>query len=227
MTERAVRAARAANSPTATAPCTGPGRLQTTAAATTAPPTSTATTSTIVVRVSSLPPAAPKATPAKAAPRITSAARGAWERSTRGRDLGQERHSAEQWDATAQRDEHAGHREQAEGDQRHQQRCGQVVARAGQVEQAVGVGLDGLVTDLHTGRARAAVGVTGDRSQRLGVLAALGLLLGRQWLPVRARVAGTPAALVGPALDGSGEDLAAVAVLVAVRGQAVERLLEL
>src|SRR5215212_9907582 len=117
MTERAVRAARAANSPTATAPCTGPGRLQTTAAATTAPPTSTATTSTIVVRVSSLPPAAPKATPARAPPRITSAARGAWLRSTRRRDLGQEGYPPEQRHAAAQRHQHARDREQAEHDQ--------------------------------------------------------------------------------------------------------------
>src|SRR3954447_23881953 len=101
------------------------------AAATIAPPRITSSTSTIVVRDSSLPPAAPKATPARAAPIATSATRGAWARDTRGRDLGQQREAPQRGDPRAQRDERAGQRKRGKRDQRNQQRDGEVVAGAG------------------------------------------------------------------------------------------------
>src|SRR5215207_6508240 len=226
VTDSAVRTASAQNSATLIAPCTGPGRLHATAAAMTAPQTKTPRISTIVVRLSSLPPAAPKATPARAPPRITSAARRAWERSTRCRDLGYQRHAREQRDAAAQGDEQAGHCQQRQGDQRCEQRRGQVVAGAGQVEQAVVAGLDGLAADLDARRLRTAV-VACDLRERFGVLLAVRLFLRGERLAARTRRAGAVVALVGSARDGAGEDLAAIAVLVAVGRQVVERLLEL
>ena len=74
---------------------------------------------------------------------------------------------------------------------------------------------------------RDAARVARDGSQLLVVRGAAGLLVGRQRPAVLAGRARAPAALVGAAVDGAGDDLAAEAVLVAVGRQVVQRVLQL
>src|ERR687895_1292855 len=242
VTESAVRAASTANRSTDMAPCIGPRRPQTMPAATTAAPSSTIRTSTTVVRASWVPPAAPKAAPASAPPRRAAASHSgrapprrrarvagglasaseSGERNTR--DLGQERDARQRRDAFAHGHESTDQGHEGERDERHEQRYGKVVAGAGQVEESVRAGLHFLAADLGARWALPRVGRDG--GQVLVVLGAGGLLLGGQRAAVRA-YGRTVAALVGSTRDRVREELAAVAVLVEVRGEVVDRLAEL
>src|SRR5829696_4945405 len=89
-----------------------------------------------VVRVSSVPPSAPKAMPVRAAPSISGTALAAPldKRDTRGGQLRQER------DALTERSGAARHREQSEQDQGGQQRQGHGVRGAGEIEESAAVG---------------------------------------------------------------------------------------
>src|SRR5918992_2627063 len=211
------------------------------AAATAAPPRSSISPSPPVVVRGGGPPAAPKAIPARAPPRSAAAShsgraranrvRGAsglgsasesGERNTR--DLGQERDARQRGNALAHGHDSTDHGHEGERDERHEQRYRKVVAGAGQVEEAVRAGLHVLVADLDARGALLRVGR--DRGQILVVLGAGGLLLGGQRAAVRARGRAV-AALVGSTRDRVREELAAVAVLVEVRGEVVDRLAEL
>src|ERR687895_1298255 len=244
VTESAVRAASAANRSTDRAPCIGPRRPQTMPPATTAPPTSTIRTSTTVVPSSWVPPAAPKATPASAPPSsaaashsrrtrpsqarlaggLGSASEESGERNTRRRDLGQERDARHRRDALAHGHESTDQGDEGDRDQGNEQRDGKVVAGAGQVEEAVRARLNLFVADLYARGALLRVG--GDGGQILVVMGASRLLLGRERSAIGSQ-GGAAAALVRAAGDGAGQDLAAVAVLVQIRGEVLDRLAEL
>src|SRR4051794_32059893 len=93
-------------------------------------PTTTSTPAT-VGRVSSVPPSAPKAMPARAAPSISGTASGTAalaatleKRDTQGGQLRQERDSCQRRYALAHGRGAAGHREQSQQDQGDQQRQG-------------------------------------------------------------------------------------------------------
>src|ERR671918_38405 len=226
-------ATAAAKSCSDVAPYSGPRRPHTMAAATAAPPRSTISTSTTVVRPSCVPPAAPKTIPASAPPRSAAASHSGRTRSSRvrrasglgsasesgernTRDLGQERDARQRGNALAHGRESTDQGNEGERDERHEQRYRKVVAGAGQVEEAARAGLQLLAADL--GARGALLRVGRDGGQILGVLGAGGLLLGGQRAAVRARGRAV-AALVGSARDRVREDLAAVAVLVEVRGE--------
>ena len=188
-------------------------------------------TSTIVVRPSSLPPAAPKATPARAPPRTTSATRGAWERSTRCRDLGQERHAGQRRDAAAQRD---------------QQRRSARAPRARSARASSGMGRSLLALAVSNRPFEPGLTVSSP-TLTLGVLALRAVVAGesppsscvvlRPLWPARRGVerpaagsrrrSGRPPPRSEPLADRAADHLAAVAVLVEVGGQLVERLVQL
>src|SRR5436190_7248333 len=228
VTDSAVRAVSAASAARPAPPLSGPAGLQMATAATPSPPSRTSTSSTAVVLPSSVPPAAPKATPAKAAPsRMVLAAR-ACERDTgqgyarhryaRKRNPRQRRH------ATSEGIEPAGRREHPDCDQRQQQRQRQSVGRAGEVEQPVVARRDVLAADVEM-RLLAAVGQRVEIRVVFGTGRVLGGLRGRG--PEAARAAAVPAAaLAGSARDRARDHRTAIAVLIEVGGQVLLGLLE-
>ena len=98
-----MRNASSANRSSVVMPWIAPARPQRNAAAITQPLARTIRIPVTDVRVSSVPPSAPKATPTRAAPSISGTALAATleERDTRGRDLGQERNPRQRRHALA------------------------------------------------------------------------------------------------------------------------------
>ena len=231
VTDRAVSAASAANSATLAAPWSGPGRLQSDRGGDDRRRRrSTASTSTIVVRLE------------------LAAARRHRRRRRRGRRRGlrqrrEERgdgargvgildmsgRRAEQRDAAAQRDEQAGQRQQRRArSARAAAAVGRSLLALARSNRPLSPGLTVSPPTSTLGVLRVAVVVAGDRRQLLGCpCCARRLLLGDSAAGRSGPWPGAAAALVGSAGDRAGDDLAAVAVLVAVGRQVVERLLEL
>src|SRR5215207_822956 len=201
-----------------------PERPQRKAAAITAPLARTSKTPVTDVRVSSVPPSAPKATPTRAAPSISGTALAATleERDTRGRDLGQERNPGQRRHSLTHGGQAAGQSEQAEHYQREQKRQRDLVGGTGQVEEAAAVRLQARPADVD--RRRVALAVGDRREVALVVRAGGGLACG-----IDAADAGTvrAAAPVRPTLDGRGDHVAAVRVLVGVGREVVLRLAQL
>src|SRR5829696_6139456 len=104
---------------TVVVPWTESPRPHRNAAAITTPLTTTSAIPVSVVRVSSVPPSAPKAMPAREAPSISGTALAATleKRDTRGGQLRQERDARQRRDALTERSGAARHREQSEQDQ--------------------------------------------------------------------------------------------------------------
>src|SRR4051812_11665634 len=186
------------------------------------------TSSTAEVLPSSVPPAAPNATPANAAPsRMVLAAR------ARERDTGQvyaphrqprERDPRQRGHTATEGEQPAHGREQPDRDQRQEQRQRKPVGRAREVEQPVRAGLDGPPADLET-RLLVALGESVEGSLVLvarGDLRALGGGSGA----AAARPVVASAALVRSARLGACDDRPAVAVLVEVRGKVLLGLVE-
>ena len=227
-TARSARAS-AANSATLVAPWSGPGRLQAIAAATTAPPDEHQQ-HLDDRRAAQL---------AAAGGTEGDAREGAAEDYfSDARSVGTEHAGSGSWtgaarararDAAAQRDEHAGHREQAERDQRDQQRhragrCWRWRGRTGR--SSPGSTVSPPTSTL--GRAR----VAGRRPARSAsscvvLLAASPAPSRTSGLPSGPGGPGGPPPLSDPLVIAPAEHLAAVAVLVAVGRQVVERLLQL
>src|SRR5690606_37761183 len=105
-------------------------------------PPRTSRISTYVVRPSWVPPAAPKATPARMAPRISAMALDPL--ATESVDLVQERNPRQIRLAVLDEKEAGTEREQRDRQQGRRERSGKRVLRSCQVEQAVGAGSDRL-----------------------------------------------------------------------------------
>src|SRR3954449_6998429 len=150
--EIAVRTVRTASAESAAPPRSCPVGPQRRAAATPAAPSRMSTSSTAEVLPSSVPPAAPNATPANAAPsRIVLAAR-ACERDTGQVDppprQPRKRYPRQRGHTATEGEQPAGGRQDADRDQRQEQRQGHAVGRAREVEEPVGARLDVLAADL-------------------------------------------------------------------------------
>src|SRR5829696_8334174 len=160
-----------------------------------------------VVRVSSVPPSAPKAMPVRAAPSISGTALAATleKRDTRGGQLRQERDARQRRDALTERSGAARHREQSEQDQCEQQRQWHLDRGAGEIEESAAVGRQARAADVHGGGVPLALGY---RREIARVVRACGGLTRRIGGP-HPGAAGA-GAFVGAALDGGGDDRAAV-----------------
>src|SRR5829696_5765615 len=149
---------------TVVVPWTESPRPHRNAAAITTPLTTTSAIPVSVVRVSSVPPSAPKAMPAREAPSISGTALAATleKRDTEARQLRQDWDSCQRGHALAQGRGAARHREQREQYQRDQQRQRHLVGGAGEVEEPAAVGREARAAHVDGGRVPLAVGECGE-----------------------------------------------------------------